>query len=102
MALVGSARSNLLPGVPVLGEFVPNYEVNSAAGLGVKAGTPRDVIETLNREINFGLADPAIRKRFVELGAVPFATTAAEFGTFMAAETDKWGKVIRAANIKAE
>jgi tripartite-type tricarboxylate transporter receptor subunit TctC len=102
LALVGSARSDLLPGVPVLGEFVPNYEVNSAAGLGVKAGTPLDVIETLNREINLGLADPAIKKRLFELGAVPFMTTPAEFGAFMAAETDKWGKVIRAANIKTE
>lgn len=102
LAVTGKRRFEGLPDVPTVGEFVPGYEAEAVAGLSVRKGTPPDIVEKLNSEINAGLANPAIGARLAELAAVPLRLGADEFSREMAAETEKWAKVIRAANIKAE
>jgi tripartite-type tricarboxylate transporter receptor subunit TctC len=102
LAMMGKSRSDALPGVPTLAEFVPGYEVNSFAGVAMKAGTPPDIIERLSRVITAGLADPHLAARLAELGAVPQPFTPAEFGAYMAVEAEKWAKVVRAANVRIE
>jgi tripartite-type tricarboxylate transporter receptor subunit TctC len=90
----------LLPGIPPIGEFLPGFETSAFAGLGAPSGTPREVIAKLNTAVNTALADPKLAARILDLGGVPMPMTPAEFGGFLAAETEKWAKVIRAANIK--
>jgi tripartite-type tricarboxylate transporter receptor subunit TctC len=102
LAMMGKARSDVLPDVPFLAEFVPGYEVNSFAGVAMRAGTAPEIIERLNRVINAGLADPHLAARLAELGAVPLTFTPAEFGAYMVKEAEKWAKVVRAANIRIE
>jgi tripartite-type tricarboxylate transporter receptor subunit TctC len=94
-------RSDVLPNVPSISEFVPGYETSSWFGIAAPAGTPADIIETLNRETNAGLADPAIKARLADMGCMVLTGSAADFGKLIAAETEKWGKVIRDAGIKA-
>jgi tripartite-type tricarboxylate transporter receptor subunit TctC len=81
---------------------VPSYEATAWFGIGAPKNTPAEIVDKLNKQINAGLADPVFNKRLVDLGGVPMQMTAADFGKFIAGETEKWGKVIRAANIKAE
>jgi tripartite-type tricarboxylate transporter receptor subunit TctC len=100
LAVIGATRSQVLPDIPTVGEFVPGYEANGWGGVGAPKDTPAAIIDTLNREINAAIADPAIRSRVADLGSVPMAMTASDFGKFIADETDKWAKVIRFANIK--
>jgi len=95
-------RLSVLPEVPSIADTVPGYEAASLFGVAVPRGTPAEVIQTLNREINAALNDPPIRGRLTEQGAVIIAGSPADFGAIIAAETEKWGKVIRAANIKLE
>jgi tripartite-type tricarboxylate transporter receptor subunit TctC len=95
-------RKDVLPDVPAIGEFVAGYEGVGWEGIGGPANTPANVVAIINKEVNAALADPAFTVRLAELGSEPFATSPAEFGKFIAGYTDKWGKVIRAANIKAE
>jgi tripartite-type tricarboxylate transporter receptor subunit TctC len=102
LAVTGKTASELLPDVPTVASFVPGFEASQWMGIGAPANTPAAIIETLNREINAGLADPTMTKRFVDLGGTPFPGTAAEFGAFVAAETGKWGKVVKSANLKPE
>jgi tripartite-type tricarboxylate transporter receptor subunit TctC len=102
LALTAAMRSDGLSDIPTIGEFVPGYEAISWAGIGAPKGTPANIITKLNNEINAGLADPNMKARFADVGRVPMAMTPAEFGKLIADETAKWGKVIRAANIKAE
>jgi tripartite-type tricarboxylate transporter receptor subunit TctC len=100
---VGNAmRVEALPDIPAVAEFLPGYEASSTAGLGVPRNTPVEIIDKLNREINAGLANPKIRARIADLGNTPLALSPAEYGKLLAEETEKWAKVIRAANIKAE
>ena len=94
-------RSDVLPNIPSISEFVPGYETSSWFGIAAPAGTPTDIIETLNRETNAGLADPAIKARLADMGCMVLTGSAADFGKLIAAETEKWGKVIRDAGIKA-
>jgi tripartite-type tricarboxylate transporter receptor subunit TctC len=94
-------RSDVLPNLPSISEFVPGYETSSWFGIGAPAGTPADIIETLNRETNAGLADPAIKARLADMGCMVLTGSAADFGRLIADETEKWGKVIRDAGIKA-
>jgi tripartite-type tricarboxylate transporter receptor subunit TctC len=101
LAVTSAARSNLLPDVPAIGEFVPGYEATSWLGLGAPNNTSADIVEQLNRGINAGLADPALQARIAGLGYSAFASSPADLGRFIDQDTEKWGKVIRAANIKA-
>jgi tripartite-type tricarboxylate transporter receptor subunit TctC len=100
VAVTTATRSEALPDVPTVGEFVPGYEASSWYGVGVPKNTPAEIVDKLNREINAGLADPKLKARFGELGAAVLPGTPAEFGKLVADETEKWAKVIRAANIK--
>ena len=102
LAVTTTTRLEALPDVPAIGETVPGYEALAWTGIGVPRGTPSWIVDKLNREINAGLADPGIKARLAELTIAPMVSTPAEFGNYMASETEKWGKVIRAANIKAE
>jgi tripartite-type tricarboxylate transporter receptor subunit TctC len=102
LAVMTAARLEALPDVPTVAETIPGYEASAWTGVGVPRGTPEAVIKLLNREINAGLMDPAIKARLTELTVTPMIFTAAEFGAYMAAETAKWSNVIRAVGIKAE
>jgi tripartite-type tricarboxylate transporter receptor subunit TctC len=102
LAVTTATRSEALPNVPVVGDTVRGYEASGWYGVGAPKNTAPEVVETLNRSINAALADPKMRTRLADLGGVPTPMTSAEFGKFIADETEKWGKVIRAANIKAE
>jgi tripartite-type tricarboxylate transporter receptor subunit TctC len=102
LAVTTATRAEALPDTPTVGEFVPGYEASAIGGLGAPKGTPADVIEMLNREINAGLADPKIKARFAELGLTPLTRSPAEFAKLVLDETAKWGKVVKFANIKPE
>ena len=97
-----AARAAALPDVPSIGDFVPGYEASGWTGIGAPRNTPAEIIERLNREINAGLADPGIKARLADLGTSALALTPAGFGKLLADETEKWGKVVRAANMKPE
>ncbi|MGB6535159.1 MAG: tripartite tricarboxylate transporter substrate binding protein [Xanthobacteraceae bacterium] len=102
LAVTSATRSAALPDVPIMADSVPGYEATAWFGLAGPKGTPADVVDALNKEINAGLADPKIKDRLSDLGGIPMTTTPGEFGKFIANETKKWAKVIHAANIKAE
>jgi tripartite-type tricarboxylate transporter receptor subunit TctC len=102
LAVTTATRSEALPDIPTMGEFLPGYESSGWVGLGVPRNTPAEVVEKLNREINTGLADTSIKARLADLGGTPLAGSPTDFGKLIAEETEKWGKVIRAVNIKAE
>ena len=102
LAVTTATRSAALPDVPTVGEFVPGYEVSSWYGLSARAGTPAEVIDKINKEVNAGLADPTMMARLADLGGVTIASSPADFGNLIADETEKWAKVIKAANIKPE
>jgi tripartite-type tricarboxylate transporter receptor subunit TctC len=91
-----------MPNIPTLSEFVPGYEASTWWSVGAPRNTPAEIINMLNKEINAGLADPKLKARFADLGGTVLPGSPAEFGKFIAEETEKWGKVIRAANIRAE
>jgi tripartite-type tricarboxylate transporter receptor subunit TctC len=100
---VGTAtRVEALPEVPAVAEFLPDYEASGTQGLGAPRNTPVEIIDKLNREINAGLADSKVRARIADLGNAPLALSPAEYGKLLGEETEKWGKVIRAANIKPD
>jgi len=102
LAVTSATRSDALPDIPALAEFVPGYEASQWYGIGAPKETPADVVEKLNKAVNAVAADPAIRARLAGLGIDPTPMTSSAFGTFIADETEKWGKVIRAANIQVE
>ncbi len=102
LAVTTSTRSQALPDVPVVADFLPGYEASAWYGVGAPARTPPEIIDRLSAEINAGLVDEKLKARLIELGSVPFMLTPSEFGKHLAAETEKWGKVIHTANIKAE
>jgi tripartite-type tricarboxylate transporter receptor subunit TctC len=102
LAVTTATRSEVLPDVPTVGEFVPGYEASGWYGIGAPKGTPVEIIDMLNKEINAGLADPKIKARLADLGGDVLALSPADFGKLIADETEKWGNVIRALNIKAE
>jgi len=95
-------RSAAFPDVPTVGEFVPGYEASLRNGLGAPRGTPADIITTLNAAVNAGLNDPAIKAKFADLGSETVPLSPAEWGRIIVEETERWGKVIRGANIKAQ
>jgi tripartite-type tricarboxylate transporter receptor subunit TctC len=102
LAVTTATRSDELPDIPTVDEFLPGYEASLWYGIGAPRNTPIEVIDKLNNEINAGLADPKMKARLVELGGTAFVGSPADFGKLIADETEKWGKVIRAANIKPE
>ena len=102
LAVTTATRSEMLPDVPTIGEFVPGYEASTWYGVGAPKATPAEIIDKLNKEINAGLADPNIKARIADVGGTVLALSPADFGNFIADETEKWGNVIRALNIKAE
>jgi tripartite-type tricarboxylate transporter receptor subunit TctC len=102
LAITTATRSEALPDIPTMGEFVPSYEASSIFGFGTPKNTPAEIIDKLNKEINAGLADPEIKARVADLDGTVLVGLPADFGKLIAEETEKWGKVIHAANIKAE
>jgi tripartite-type tricarboxylate transporter receptor subunit TctC len=102
LGVTTATRSPVLPDVPTIGEFVPGYEASAIGGLGVPKGTPAEIVDKLNREINAGLADPTMRARFAELGLTPLSGSPADFRKLVAEETAKWGRVVKFANIRPE
>jgi tripartite-type tricarboxylate transporter receptor subunit TctC len=95
-------RVDVLADVPAVAEFLPGYEASGIQGLGAPRYTPVEIIDKLNHEINAGLADPSIRARIADLGNTPLALSPATYGKLLAEETEKWGKVIKFAGIKAD
>jgi tripartite-type tricarboxylate transporter receptor subunit TctC len=102
LAVTTATRSPALPDTPTVGDFVPGYEASSWHGVGVPKNTPVEIVAKLNKEINAGLADPTLKARLADLGGVPMPMTPADFGQFIAAETEKWGKVVKFAGLKPE
>jgi tripartite-type tricarboxylate transporter receptor subunit TctC len=100
LAVTGATRTQALPDVPTIGEFVPGYEAVGWLGIVAPKDTPAAIIDMVNNAINAGLADPKIKQTIADWGETVLASSPAEFGKFLAAENEKWGKVIRAANIK--
>jgi tripartite-type tricarboxylate transporter receptor subunit TctC len=102
LAVTSVMRLELLPSIPTVSDFLPGYEASLWVGIGAPKETPLEIVDTLNGEINAGLADPKIKARLADLGGRPLVGPPADFGKLIADETEKWGKVIRATNIKAE
>jgi len=102
LAVTTAMRSEVLPTIPTVSEFVPGYEASAWFGIGVPKSTPAEIVETLNREINAALADPKIKERLADLGGAALPGSAADFGRFIADETEKWAKVVKFSGTKAE
>jgi tripartite-type tricarboxylate transporter receptor subunit TctC len=102
LGVTTAQRLAALPDVPPIGDFVPGYDASSWDGIGAPANTPPEIIDILNREVNSALVDPSFKARLAELGVEPFASTPAEIAEFINRYTQKWGEVIRAADIKAD
>jgi tripartite-type tricarboxylate transporter receptor subunit TctC len=102
LAVTTATRSEMLPGIPTVGEFVPGYEARQWFGIAAPKNTPNEVVDKLNNEINAALADPNMKARLAESGGMVLAGSAADFGKLITEDVDKWGQVIRAANVKPE
>jgi tripartite-type tricarboxylate transporter receptor subunit TctC len=102
LAVTGATRWPTLPDIPTVTEFVPGYVTESWYGAGVPRDTPVEIIDKLNREINAGLANPKMQARLADLGTTPMPGSPADFGKFLAAETEKWGKVVKASGMRAD
>jgi tripartite-type tricarboxylate transporter receptor subunit TctC len=102
LAVTTATRSEVLPDIPTIGDFLPGYEASTWSGVGAPKNTSTEIVDTLNRQINAGLRDPKLKAQLAELGGMILTGSPADFGKLIAAETEKWGKVIRAANIKPQ
>jgi len=102
LAVTTATRSDVLPDIPTVGEFVPGYGASAWNGIGAPRNTPAEVIDRLNKEINAALADPKMKARLADLGALPMPMTPADFAKLISEETEKWGKVVQAANLKPD
>jgi len=102
LAVTTATRSEVLPDVPTVGEFVPDYEASTWYGVGAPKATPAEIVDKLNREFNAGLADHKIKARLADLGGVPMPMTRPDFGKFIVDETEKWAKVVKFAGLKPE
>jgi tripartite-type tricarboxylate transporter receptor subunit TctC len=102
LAVTTAKRSEALPDIPTVGEFLPGYEASNWFGIGAPNGTPAEIVDKLNREINAALADPKLKARLADLGNAPLALSPADFGKLIAEETEKWGKVVKFSGAKAD
>jgi tripartite-type tricarboxylate transporter receptor subunit TctC len=102
LAVTAATPSPVLPDIPMVTEFVPGYDFSFWTGIGAPRNTPAEIVDKLNKEINAALADPKMKARFAELGVIAFRGSPADFGKFIAEETEKWGKVVNFAGIKPE
>ncbi len=102
LGVTSATRLEALPDLPPVADFVPGYEASSWYGIGAPRNTPAEIIDRLNKEINVGLAEPKIKARFADIGGTALPGSPADFAKVIAEDTEKWGKVIRAANIKPE
>jgi tripartite-type tricarboxylate transporter receptor subunit TctC len=102
LGVAGTKRFDMLPDVPTISETVRGYEARTWAGVGVPRGTPPEIIDRLNRDINAGLVNPTIRARLADAGTIPMVLTSAAFGAYIAAESEKWAKVVKLAGIKPQ
>jgi tripartite-type tricarboxylate transporter receptor subunit TctC len=102
LAVTTAMRSEALPDIPTVGEYVPGYEASSLYGVAAPSNTPAEIVDKLNREINVALADPVMQTRLADLGGIVIAGSPADFGKLIAVETDKWAKVIRTGHIKPQ
>jgi tripartite-type tricarboxylate transporter receptor subunit TctC len=102
LGVTTAKRSNALPDVPSIGEFISGYDATGYFGIGAPKNTPAEIVDKLNKTITAGVTDPAVKAKLVNLGVEPMPMTAAEFGKLIAEETEKWAKVVKAAHMKAE
>src|SRR5215475_8167299 len=102
LGVTATERLRVLPDIPLIGDVVPGYAVTGWLGIGVPKGTPAEIIERLNREINAALAGPTVKARMAELGSEIFTGSSADFAKLVAEETEKWAKVVKFAGLKAE
>ena len=102
LAVTTATRSEALPDIPTVGEFVPGYEASAWYGVGAPKNTPAEIVDKLNKEINAGLADPKIKARLADLGGTVLAGSPADFGKLIADETEKWGKVVKFSGAKPD
>jgi tripartite-type tricarboxylate transporter receptor subunit TctC len=102
LAVTTGIRSDVLPDIPTVGEFVPGYEASTMLGVGAARNTPAEIVDKLNKEINAALADPKIKARLAELGAPVLAGSPADFGKLIVDETEKWGKVVKFSGAKPD
>jgi tripartite-type tricarboxylate transporter receptor subunit TctC len=100
LAVTTAARSEALPDLPIVGDFVPGYEASGIYGIGVPKDTPPDIVDKLNREINAALSDPRIKARLADLGGLILSSTSADFARVLAEEVEKWGKVVKFSGAK--
>jgi tripartite-type tricarboxylate transporter receptor subunit TctC len=101
LAVTTATRSEVLPDIPTVSEFVPGYEASNWYGVDAPKNTPAEIVEKLNMEIEAAFADPRMKARFADLGGIPLAGSPADFGKLIAAETEKWGKVVKFLGAKA-
>jgi tripartite-type tricarboxylate transporter receptor subunit TctC len=102
LAVTGTTRSDLLPDIPMVADYLPGYEASAWYGFGAPRGTPPEIIEKLNKTVNDILADPAVKKKFADMGATLIVSAPADFGKYVAAETEKWGKVVKFSGAKPD
>ena len=102
LAVTTATRSQALPEIPPLAESVPGFEASAVTGIGVPKGTPPEIIATLNKAVNAAFADPAMKAKLADTGGTPLTGSSTDFAKHLAAETEKWGKVIKAARVKGE
>src|SRR5262249_39467546 len=102
LAVTGTTRSELLPDIPMLADYLPGYEASAWYGLGAPRSTPPEIIDKLNKTVNEILADTAVKKKFADMGASLIVTSPADFGKYVADETEKWGKVVKFSGAKPE
>jgi len=102
LAVTTAKRVKFLPDVPAVADTIPSYAVTGWLGIGAPKGTPAEIVNQINRELNAALVDPETLRRLENLGSEPFSGSPADFGRFIAAEAEKWAKVVRFANLKVE
>jgi tripartite-type tricarboxylate transporter receptor subunit TctC len=102
LAVTPATRSAALPDIPTVGETVPGYEASAFFGVGAPKGTPREIVDLINKHVNEAMRDPAVKARLDDLGGISIAGSPEDFGQIIAAETEKWSRVVKAANLKME